>query len=170
MWRVLLGVALAVAALARAAEEQPKRPGDASPDVPVGFCITPEMMYIPEVADWPRCEPDAVREQTQGALADWKGKRPWVEKRLTPELARSLSRWARKEMEAYRRVPPLAKVDFQPVRHHKASRKLVLKGVVDTLPSHSPIVTRWLLVYLLYDEPTRSVVRMTVTIRGQILE
>jgi len=138
--------------------------------IPVAFCIVPEMGYVPEVNDWAACKPDAFPEETAKALADWKTKLPWVSKRVTPELARRLSGWAKEQMKQYQAVPPLGKVAFKPVRQDKQGRKLVLEGTVDTLPTHSPIVTRWLKLFLLCDRHSGTVLRVTVTIRGQILE
>jgi len=138
--------------------------------IPVAFCIVPEMGYIPEVNDWASCKPEAFPEETARALADWKTKLPWVKERVTPALARRLSGWAKEEMKQYQAVPPLEKVAFKPVRQDKHDRKLVLEGTVDTLPTHSPIVTRWLKLFLLCDRRSGTVLRVTVTIRGELLE
>ncbi len=138
--------------------------------IPVAFCIVPEMGYIPEVDDWTVCKPDAFPEETAKALADWKTKLPWVKERVTPELARRLSGWAKEQMKQYQAVPPLGKVAFKPARHGAKRRKFVLEGTVDTLPTHSPIVTRWLKLLLLCDRHSGTVLRVTVTIRGQLLE
>ncbi|MFW6108731.1 MAG: hypothetical protein ACOC8D_02845 [bacterium] len=159
--RALGAAALVAAAWAAAADGQP---------VPVAFCIVPEMGYLPEVSDGTWCKPDAFPAVTAKALADWKTKRPWVAKRITPELVRRLSRWARKEMAEYRDVSSLEDVAFKAAYHHQARGKLVLEGTVDTLPSHSPLVTRWLKVFLLCDQGSGTVQRVTVTIRGQLLE
>jgi hypothetical protein len=42
--------------------------------------------------------------------------------------------------------------------------------VLQEKPTHSPLVTRWLKVYIYYDVKTREVVRMIVTIRGELRE
>jgi hypothetical protein len=44
-----------------------------------------------------------------------------------------------------------------------------VSGTIDALPTHSPLVTRWLKVYLFYDLYARSIARITITIRGQVL-
>jgi len=162
---ILLTAALLVAGCALAAET----PAD-DEQVPVAFCIVPEMEGVAEVDEWAACKPDAFAEEAAKALADWKKKLPWVKKQVTPELARRLSRWARKQMEQYEAVPPLENVAFKPVSHDEPHGKLVLEGTVDTLPTHSPIVTRWLKLFLLCDKGSGTVQRVTVTIRGQLLE
>lgn len=158
----LVLVALGAGAAAAEAEDDEQ--------VPVAFCIVPEMEGVAEVDEWAACKPDAFAEEAAKALADWKKKLPWVKKQVTPELARRLSRWAKKEMEGYQAVPPLEKVALKPVSHDETHGKLVLEGTVDTLPSHSPIVTRWLKLFLLCDKGSGTVQRVTVTIRGQVLE
>jgi hypothetical protein len=138
---------------------------------PVPLHLLPEMERNPDIDGGRRCRPDQFPKEKAAALADWqKKKRDWVAKQVTPEVVRKLSRWARKEMEQYKAVPPLTKVDFKPVRHREADRRLLLEGTLDTLPTHSPLVTRWLKVFLLYDKTTKSIIRVTVTIRGQLLE
>ena len=161
------GFAAALVVVTRAALPATVPQGDG---LPVGFCVAREMDYIPEVDDWPSCKPDAFADEAARAIADWTQKQPWVQKQLRPALVRALSQWARKEMAGYASAPSLAKVTFKPIRHHERSRKLVLEGTADTLPSHSKLVTRWLKVFLLCDKSGGRVLRVTITIRGQLLE
>ena len=84
--------------------------------------------------------------------------------------ARALSRWSLPQMEEYRAVPPLEKVELKPLGLAADGRGLVLEGTIDTLPSHHPLVTRWLKVYLLYDDRNRQIRHATLTIRGERLE
>ena len=79
-------------------------------------------------------------------------------------------RWQRLPKLRHKKVPPLKDAAWTPVRSNERDRKLVLEATLDTLPSHSPIVTRWLKAYLLYDVARKAVVRVTITIRGEILE
>jgi hypothetical protein len=69
-------------------------------------------------------------------------------------------------MEDYKAVPSLKDVAFQPERWNEASKQICLEGTVDKLPSHSPIVFRQLKIYLLYNQGTGKLERVTVTIRG----
>jgi len=172
MWRAALACSLAVLALGGAApagEPEPEGPPGRSA-IPLGFCFAPEMDYIPEVDGWPSCQADAFSKEAAAALEDWAGRRPWVEKQITPELVRNLSGWAKPQMQQYAAVPALSKVAFKPVAYRDEQHKLVLEGTVDTLPTHSPLVTRWLKLYLLYDVGGQRILRATVTIRGQLLE
>jgi len=129
--------------------------------------MVPEMSYIPEIDDWEFCPADKFPEHTASSQMDSKGRVPWATKHVTPELARSLSRWARPQMGKYKTVPPLEKTELKLVRQHPMGTKLVYEITVDTLPSRAPLLTRWLKVYLLYDTGSKSILRTTVTIRGQ---
>jgi len=160
---VFAAVALVVGGCARLkAIEAP------APAIPVA--MVPEMEPIPGFDGGMPCEPGEFAGDAAKAAADWAAKRPGIAPLVTAGQARGLSRWAKKPMEQYKRVPPLDKVVFAPVAHHKDARHLVLAGTVDTLPSHSRLVTRWLKVYLLYDQEKQAVVRAAVTIRGERLE
>ncbi len=139
-----------------------------APAVPVA--MVGEMQPVPGFDGGTPCKPGEFAADAAKALADWATKRHEVQRLITPQQVRDLSRWAKKQMEQYGRVPPLDKVAFQPMAFHQEARRLVLEGTLDTLPSHSPLVTRWLKVYLLYDQGTQSIVKVAVTIRGQLLE
>ena len=139
-------------------------------EYPVALCVVPEMNYVPELDSWSACRPDAFAEHLPHVRSDWKTHSRWVAKRLTPELVRSLSRWARPQMAAYRAVPPLEDLQWKPVAVHEPHGKLVLEATVDTLPVHAPLVTRWLKLYLLYDMQGKSILRVTITIRGARFE
>lgn len=139
-------------------------------EYPLALCVVPEMNYVPELDSWSACRPDAFAEHLPQVRSDWKTHRRWVAKRLAPELVRSLSRWAQPQMEAYRSVPSLEDLDWKPVAVHEPHGKLVLEATVDTLPVHAPLVTRWLKLYLLYDVRGKSLLRVTITIRGARFE
>ena len=161
----LLPVLCLLAAAARAV------PTDGTVDTPpVPLRLVPEMEPIAEADTWTRCEKDAAGEHAAHARADWKKKAAAVEKRVTPKVVRSLSRWAKKQMEKYQKVPPLKDAAWTPIRRHNRDGTLVFEATLDTLPSHSPIVTRWLKGYLLYDPARKSITRVIITIRGQLLE
>ena len=145
-------------------------PDSTDVEYPVALCVVPEMNYVPELDSWSACQPDAFTEHLPQVRSDWKTHSRWVAKRLTPELVRSLSRWARPQMAAYRAVPPLEDLPWKPVAVHQPHGKLVLEATVDTLPVHAPLVTRWLKLYLLYDMRGKSILRVTITIRGARFE
>ena len=138
--------------------------------LPFKLALVPEMQAFPDLKAGSPVLKDAARDHVAAARAAWQKAAPALQKRITPDVARSLSRWAKKQMEKYKKVPPLKDAAWTPVRSQDRGRRLLLEATLDTLPSHSPIVTRWLRAYLLYDVARKAVVRVTVTIRGQILE
>jgi hypothetical protein len=144
----------------------PATPGKSQ--YPLSLCFVPEMDYIPEVDDWPRVlvEPQEVVR----ALSSWHERRGWVDAQITPEVVRSLSGWAQREMAQYGSVPSVCKVAVKPIACHKQHRKVLFEGTIDTLPTHSSVVARWLKIYLIYDIDSRRIIRATVTIRGERLE
>lgn len=134
-----------------------------------GIALVREMEDFPERL-WPRCSAAEYPDDVALAVSDWKQKAAAVAPQVTPNVVRALSRWAEREMEAYTSVPPLSETHLALAGKNDSRRQLLLEGTVDTLPSHSVLVTRWLKLYLVYSLETRSVVRVTVTIRGQLLE
>jgi len=150
------------------AKTEAKKPAPA--EFPLGVCLVHEMGYIPELASWKREKVDNADDHVKSVTEQWRKGAPSLEKVITAPLARRLSRWSRKQMAAYKKVSPLTSVKFKCVRANAQQRKIVFEGTIDTLPTHSPIVTRWLRVYVLYDTASKAIVRTTVTIRGQILE
>jgi len=135
--------------------------------------LKPEMAGIAELDDWQPCAAEDLPEQPdwQAAIkAHWDELRPWLQRRVTAAAVRRLSRWAKPQMEAYKRVPPLEKAVFTPVRRDPAGRHVLYEATLDTLPTHHHLVTRWLKVYLIFDSQSKSVQKVTITIRGQILE
>ncbi|MEK7269453.1 MAG: hypothetical protein AAB215_00775, partial [Planctomycetota bacterium] len=139
----------------------------AAPAIEVAFL--PEMGPIPETR-WPFCPPGSFPDDAKSALADWGRKRGELEGKITPDLVRSLSRWARPQMAGYAKVLSLDSAVFAPVAESPDSKRLLFEAILDTLPSHTPIVKRWLKVFLVYDRDSSCVVRAVVTIRGQAEE
>lgn len=103
------------------------------------------------------------------AAAEWKDRGVQFRAVATPELARALSRWSLPQMQEYKAVPPLEKVELKPLGV-TSDNLLVLGGTIDNLPTHHPLVTRWLRVYLLYDAGAHQIRHATLTIRGERLE
>jgi hypothetical protein len=135
------------------------------------LCLVPEMAFVPEADTWEACPPGAVAERDGEAFrAAWAEQAPWAAGHVTLEVVRALSRWARPQMEKYAAVPPLDKLAFMPVTMHKARGMVVYEAAADELPTHSPLVKRWLKVYVLYSTEAKAVLRVTVTIRGQVTE
>jgi hypothetical protein len=143
--------------------------GTGGADAVPGLVMIAEMEPFPELA-WPRSAAPELPAPLQAAVERWRTASSRIAARITPEAVRGLSRWARKEMERYQAVPPLAKLTFALVQEDTAQHRALLEGTLDTLPSHSPLVTRWLKVFLVCDTGDGSIVRTVVTIRGQVLE
>ena len=137
---------------------------------PMGLCLIPEMDFIPEVDGWTPCKPDEYQNQIQRVTSAWKERSDWVQKRLTPDVVKELSRWGKLQMQKYRTVPDLAAVKLVAITVDNKHHKVVYSGTIETLPSHSPVVTRWLKLYLLCDEQSGEILRVTITIRGEAQE
>ncbi len=143
---------------------------DEAPVFPMGLCLIPEMDFIPEVDGWTPCKPDQYPDQVRRVTSLWKDKSDWVQRRITGNVVRELSRWAKPQMEKYRTVPDLAVLNLSALAIDSKHHKIVFAGTIDTLPSHSPLVTRWLKLFLLCDEETGEILRATITIRGEAHE
>ena len=139
-----------------------------APTVPVA--MVPEMEPIPGFDGGEACKPEEFAADAAKAVAEWAAQRRAIARLLTAAKVRELSGWAKKQMEGYKRVPPLDKLVFQPKAVHKDAKRLVLEATVDTLPTHSKLVTRWLKVYLLFDQGKQALVQVAVTIRGELQE
>ena len=136
--------------------------------VPLTFVA--EMVRLTEVERLNPCH-EWPSPQTHRALSTaWDSVRGALERELTPERVRSLSRWARQQMDGYRKVASLSGAQPRPVARDAGQGKLVLEVTVETLPSHSPLVTRWLKVYLICREADAVVEQAIVTIRGELQE
>lgn len=139
------------------------------------LALVPEMASVMEL-DALRGQP-ALADQEAGKLggavsraaAAWKGRGAQFRPIATPELARALSRWSLAQMKDYQAVPPAENAGLKPLGI-AGDGCVVLEGTIDTLPTHHTLVTRWLKVYLLYDDRSREIRHATLTIRGERLE
>ena len=138
--------------------------------------FVPEMEPLPGIdvpefaARWTEADKAAFDEPIRLATAGWKEQIPAVKAQLTPERVRTLSRRAKLQMEDCATVSDLDKTVLKPLGTDADRQQILLEGTLDTLPSHAPLVTRWLKVYVVYDLPSRSLSRIVITIRGQRLE
>jgi hypothetical protein len=149
-------------------EKKPESPVPG--DLPLGVCLVHEMGYIPELESWKSAGMDKAGAHTIHVTKAWKELAPSLEPIITAKLAQRLSRWAAEPMETYTQVPPIGEIGWEPVRTDAGGRRILFEGTLDTLPTHSPIVTRWLRVYVLYDSARETILRTTVTIRGEAHE
>ena len=151
-------------------EHEGKKQGKALYQNPIGICFVKEMDFIPEYDSWSLCTTEVLKEITNDMHVAWKKAVPEVEKLLTPVMVQVLSQWAQEQMKEYDSIPSLSNISFKPVREYNDQHKLVYEAIVDTLPTHSEIVTRCLKIYVLYEKALKSITRTTVTIRGEMLE
>jgi hypothetical protein len=178
---VAFAVLFAVATTLGAAEPANAKPAQSpaakkAPQEKPPTVFIPEMERIAEIEAieraprWSDADKAQIAKETGQAVAEWKQLVPDVAKELTPERVRTLSRWARPQMEGYKTVPPLDKTPVQPIGTDAQRKTLVLEGVIDTLPSHHQLVTRWLKVYVVYSLSNHAITKIIITIRGERLE
>lgn len=138
------------------------------------FAGGPEIVTVPEMARIPVLEP-APTDRSPPKKAPlafqlaWKAVAPGIAQRLTPDLVRALSRWARPQMERYVRVASVQAPKWT-VERVTAEGTLVLAARVENLPVHVAIVTRWLELVATFDPAKKSIERVWITIRGQAEE
>ena len=137
---------------------------------PPALDFVPEMTRIPEVDTWATCEPESVAPHVFQAALSWIRHRDHVARQLTPDRIYQMARWAHSETALYRDGQGLTDPRFRAIRIGPEGRMLVLESRLEALPSHSPIVNRWLTLYLIYDMAARDLSRAIVTIRGHALE
>jgi len=144
--------------------------------VPSWLTFVPEMERIadpdgrPNDSRWLAADDAKRADDLRRVQAEWKTRTPTIQSLLTPERVRSLSRWAAKQMEGYTTVPPLEKAQLHPVAANEEQGTILLESTIDTLPTHSPLVTRWLKAFVRYDTRGQKIAHVTITIRGQRLE
>lgn len=130
-----------------------------------------EMEPIEEVDDLPACKPGAFGGVVPLVEANWTEQEPRLTRLITVERVRGLCKWFRRTLDSdYRQVAPLLGVRFEPRSLSQDEKTLTLEGTVEKLPSHSPLVTRWLKVYVVCDARTGAIRRTIVTIRGEVQE
>lgn len=139
---------------------------------PAWLQTLPEMEKLAATDDWAYSPQPLSETQKQQFSADFAKKYPEIRGFLTPAHIRDLSRWAKDEMKTYDSIPfPDAdKLVWQPVRRDAAGTKILLETTLDTLPTHSPLVTRWLKLFAIFDTVTGKISVIAVTIRGELLE
>jgi hypothetical protein len=158
-----------VAAMSNAQGGEPEK-------LPAWLSFVPEMNRVAALDEmspdkrWATADDTAWGEDLRRAHEQWKQRAAELQKHVTPDVARSLSRWAQRQMEKYPSVPPLDKVALKPIGVDPKRQRLILESTLDTLPTHHALVTRWLKAYVTYDLDRRTLDHVTITIRGQRLE
>lgn len=157
---------------------RPAAPCHAATPVPAPAWLTfvPEMQNVPLLdrpwsdQPWTEALSRQYRDDLQHIDAAWRRLTPEIAPQITPAQVRALSRWALPQMQQYVRVPAIGPIELRPQRLDPAGQHILLEATLDTLPTHSAVVTRWLKVYALYDRSRQSLTQVTVTIRGERLE
>lgn len=143
--------------------------------VMLGSASPVEVTQIPEMDPIAALEAKASDRQppmpaVPAAFATaWRAVEPRVQAQLTPAVVRELSRWAKPQMATYTKTPAVKGATFS-VARAAADGALTLSATLDTLPSHSPLVTRWLQVIATFDPPTGKIGHVWITIRGEVQE
>lgn len=135
----------------------------------------PEIRFVPEMErvsglDWPRVEVGNYAEDRQRMLAAWPEISGAVRRKLTAAEVIRLSKWARPQMQGYVGVPALDRPDLQLQAASAGEKQLIFEATLQVLPTHSPLVTRWLKLFVIYDRSRRMISQVIITIRGEIQE
>jgi hypothetical protein len=166
---VVFAAVLFAQALCPCLAEPEKAPGPGrAGDPEITFVM--EMDAIREVDDFPRCQPGEHGEQLAVLTNEWRAVCGKLRPHITPERVRSLIKWFRKTTDGYSAVPALESAAFLPVTTDAEAGLLVLESTLDTLPSHSPLVTRWLKIFLVCNTKTGKIAKVIVTVRGELQE
>lgn len=147
-----------------------KNPSALPPGAQISIVYIPEMEQMTELDAWDAFTKDTTAPADTAVSAAWRNYAPLIRKQLTVQKVRGLSQWSKKQMELYKKVPPITTATFSPVRMNEKQNQLVYEATLDTLPSHDRIITRWLKAFVIYDKATQSINKIIITIRGQILE
>ena len=139
--------------------------------LPCAVCFVPEMAPLPDGYTWQAAEGKAAKAPLPAGFAEaWAKVRPGVRAHCTPAMVTALSRWARKQMQAYKALAAWDGLEFAVRSTEKNKGVALLEATAETLPSHNRLVTRWLKLLVYYDVSAKRILQVTITIRGEILE
>lgn len=132
--------------------------------------FVPEMELIAQLDKGMYVSPEEYIQESQKVAQEWQTHFLWVQTRLSPRKVIDLSGWAIAQMQTYSTVPNLGDLSLYPVSLQEREHNLIFEGVIDTLPTHSPLVKRWLKLYLVYNLDRQKILSIYITIRGQVEE
>lgn len=138
-------------------------------NAPPAIRWVPEMERVPEL-DWPRANARDYAEERRQMLAAWQEISAGVQRKLTAAEVVQLSKWAKPQMQNYAAVPAIGQPDFQLQTASAGEKQLVFEATLQVLPTHSPLVTRWLKLFVIYDRSRRAILEAVFTIRGEAQE
>ncbi len=128
-----------------------------------------EMERVPELK-WPHADAKDYAEDRQQMMKAWQEISAAVQQQLTAAEVIRLCKWARLQMKSYTEVPSLERPDFQLLAASAGEKQLVFEATLQVLPTHSPLVTRWLKLLVVYDQRRRVISQVIMTIRGELQE
>jgi hypothetical protein len=173
---VLLREAAFRARLYRPLTSSASRDDASNQEIPAWLSFVPEMQTVPIMErvwseeTWSDSLDAQYRDDLKHIKEEWHRLAPAIATHVTPAQVRSLSRWALPQMAQYVRTPDIAPAELTPIYVAPKGEHILLEATLDTLPTHSSVVTRWLKVFVLYDRQRQSIADVTVTIRGERLE
>lgn len=115
-------------------------------------------------------ERDAVKEFSLDLKIIWDGHAPKILGQINAELIQSISKWARKEMRGLKIDPFEIPLDFKPLHWIQGRQALLYEATLTNLPSHHPLVSRWLKLFLAYKPYEPEILEVILTIQGELLE
>lgn len=132
----------------------------------------PEMVNIKEVDGWEYNPNPLTPEEKKAFQTDFLARRNDFNSFITPELVRNLSRWANKQMEEYKEVSLPKEILWVPNCSHGNGdeKRILMEATLEVLPTHSPLVTRWLKGYALFNPHANKIEWIIITIRGERME
>lgn len=133
--------------------------------VPIEIKWIPEMDYRPETSNWQPIGAGHSANEIKAAQQQWRSNVLWVQTQISNKTVYDLSRWSSDEMKGYTKQPVLSGVTLYPLL--KDNSKIILKGIIDTLPSHSRSVARWLVMFVVYDSNKSAITQVIFTIEGE---
>lgn len=124
--------------------------------------FVPEMASLPEET-WERCDTSQYKQVMQQVALSWIKMRDDLLTQITVEKVQEMSRWAQTEMADYQ-LPTFKNQKFYAIYTNK--QNVLIESVLDTLPSHNPLVTRQLKIFLVFNLKQHTITDAIITIRG----
>lgn len=131
--------------------------------------FVPEMDEVQIGKKW-RAQVELNRSEEKVFLESWDKNFSLIQRAVTPEMVREISRWGREEMENFRYValPRPSQTSWETVRHDPRKELFLRQARLISLPS-VPQMKRELIAYALFDSRTGNILWVGITIQSQIL-
>ncbi|MBF0359893.1 MAG: hypothetical protein HQK49_02725 [Oligoflexia bacterium] len=99
----------------------------------------------------------------------WDNLYQWISSQIKSNDVKRLSLWAQEEMQNYNYIPKAVKTEINLVGCR--GKYVVFESTLDDLPSHHPLVVRWLKTYIVTSAPNLLFENyIVVTVRGDRFE